>query len=195
MSFSRCSLVSSTRLVYPGVICDSQVRRFEVPADKLDKLEALLRHVIHHGWISFVNLEKLARTCPSMSAVVPPASLYTYHMYRQIACFRRTDGSSILARVDIPSNRGLRYKMEQWLAVGKRMNGAFGYDPTHHSIAITGATDASSQGWGGVVRSPLLVSAKVFRATADFPPDLAQVHINIKETFALHEVLRLLVDD
>ena len=30
---------------------------------------------------------------------------------------------------------------------------------------------------------------------ADFPPDFAQAHINVKETFALHEVLRLLVDN
>ena len=74
------------------------------------------------------------------------------------------------------------------------MNGASWYDPTHHSIAITGATDALSQEWGGAVRSPR-VSAKVFRTAADFPPDLAQAHINIKETFALHEVLLLLVDD
>ena len=36
---------------------------------------------------------------------------------------------------------------------------------------------------------------KVFGAAADFSPDLAQAHINIKQTFALHEVLRLLVDD
>ena len=49
MSFSKCSLAPSTRLVYLGVICDSQALRFKVPADKLDKLETLLRHDIHHG--------------------------------------------------------------------------------------------------------------------------------------------------
>ena len=77
MSFSKFSLAPSTRLVYLGVICDSQALRFEVPADKLDKLETLLRHVIHHGWISFVNLEKLAGECTSISVAVPLASLYT----------------------------------------------------------------------------------------------------------------------
>ena len=68
------------------------------------------------------------------------------------------------------------------------MNGASWYDPGHHSIAITGATDASSQRWGGVIWSPH-ESAKEFSAAADFPPDFAQAHINTKETFALHEVL------
>ena len=120
---------------------------------------------------------------------VSPASLYPYHMYRQIARFRRTGGSSILAGVDAPPNGKLRYEMEQWLAVRKHMNGTFWYDPTHHSIALTGAPDASSQGWGGVLRS-LLISAKTFRATVDFPLDLAQAHVNIKDTFGLHEVFR-----
>ena len=184
MTFSKCSLASSTRRVFLGVICDSKTRHFEVPADTLDKLEALLRQAIHNAWISFVNLEKLAGECTSMSVAVPPASLYTYHMYHQIARFRRTGGSSILARVNVPPNGGLRYEMEQWLAVWKRMNGSSWYDPAHHSIAITSATDASSQGWGRVVRNPH-ASAKEFRAAADFPPDFAQAHINIEETFAL----------
>ena len=60
-----------------------------------------------------------------------------------------------------------RYEMEQWLAVRKRMNEVSWYDPAHHSIAITGAIDASSQAWGGVVRSPP-VFAKVFCVAADF---------------------------
>ena len=194
-SFFKCSLAPSIHLVYLGVICDSQVRRFEVPGNKLKMLEALLQHAISHARISFVKLETLAGKYTSMSIVVPPPSLYSYHMYRQIARFRRTGGSSILARVNVPPNGGLRYEMEQWLAVRKRISGASWYDPTHHPIAITGATDASSQGWRGVVRSPR-VFAKVFRTAADFSLGLAQAHINIiKNTFTLHKVLRLLMDD
>ena len=58
---------------------------------------------------------------------------------------------------------------------------------------FTGAPDASSEGWRGVVRSPL-VSSKIF-LVAEFLPDLAHVHISIKDTFALHKVLGLLVND
>ena len=36
-------------------------------------------------------------------------------------------------------------------------------------------------------------SFSVFKAAADFPAEWIDVHINVKETFALHEVLRLLV--
>ena len=160
MSFSKCSYAPSTRLVYLGLICCSQARRFEVTADKLDKLRTLLRHVIHHSWISFVNLEKLADEGTSISVAVPPASLYTHHMDSQIVCFRRTGGSLILARVDVPHNGGLRYEMEQWLAVRERLNEVSWYHPAHHSIAITGAIDASSQAHGEVSFGALRYSRK-----------------------------------
>ena len=95
-----------------------------------------------------MKLETLACKCTSMSVAVPSTSLYTYHMYRPIAHFRCTGGSSILVRVDVHSNGGRRYEMEIWLVVGKRINRASWYDPNHNSIAITGTTDdVSSQGW------------------------------------------------
>ena len=87
-------------------------------------------------------------------------------MNRQIGQLQRTDGSSILAQADIP-------------AAGGHMNGTSWYDPSHRTITITGATDTSSYGSGGVVQSPPAFS-KVFRAAAGFPPDLAHAHINIK---------------
>ena len=142
-----------------------------------------------------MNLETLPGKCTSMSVAVPPASLYKYHMYRPIAHFRCTGGSSILARVDVQSNGGRRYEMETWLVVGKRMNGASWYEPNHNSIAITGTTDRCVISGMRKCRSEPPRIQESIRAAADFPPDLAQAHISIKETFALHEVLRLLVDD
>ena len=72
------------------------------------------------------------------------------------------------------------------------MNGASWYDATHHSIKLIGATDVSSSGRGGIVRGSFK-SFHVFKAAADFPTEWIDVHINVKEIFALHEVLRLLV--
>ena len=72
------------------------------------------------------------------------------------------------------------------------MNGASWYDATHHSIKLTGVTDASSSGWGGIVRGPFK-SFSALMEVADLPAELIDEHINVKETFALHEVLRLLV--
>ena len=45
---------------------------------------------------------------------------------------------------------------------------------------------------GGIVRGPFK-SFSVFKVAEDFPAEWIYVHINVKETFPLHEVLRLLV--
>ena len=71
------------------------------------------------------------------------------------------------------------------------MNGASWYDSSHHPLSITGATDASSRA-GRELYVELL--AQMSRAAADFPTEWVSSHISVKETFALYEVLRLLVE-
>ena len=127
-----------------------------------------------------------------MSVAVPPATLYTYHMYKHIAKFRCTGGRVKAAMIAVQKGRGLSDELHKWREVRLRMNGASWYDATHHSIKLTGVTDVSSSGWGGIVRGPFK-SLSVFKAAADFPAEWIDVHINMKETFALLEVLRLLV--
>ena len=71
-----------------------------------------------------------------------------------------------------------------------RLNGAHWYDATRHVLIILGATDASSQAWGGLIRGPF-GAFSVFQAAANFPAAWHNAQINVKETFALHEVLKL----
>ena len=73
------------------------------------------------------------------------------------------------------------------------MNGASWYDLAHHPLSTTGASDASSSSWAGVVHGTP-GSGEVFRAAADFTAEWVSSHINVKETFALYEVLRPLVE-
>ena len=40
-------------------------------------------------------------------------------------------------------------------------------------VILTGASDASSNGWGGLIRG---LHHDVFRAGGDFPPALAEEH-------------------
>ena len=61
---------------------------------------------------------------------------------------------------------------------------------TRHVSTITGATNASPQAWGGMISRPF-GTASLFRAAADFSAERYNAHINVKETFALHEVLTL----
>ena len=121
-----------------------------------------------------------------MSVAVPPASLYTHHMYRQIAAFKRSRSRKIA----VSERSDLRFEMETWLEVRIRLNGAPWYDATRHVLTISGATDASSQAWGGLITGSFGAFI-VFKATAGFPAAWHNAHINVKETFALHEVLKL----
>lgn len=68
------------------------------------------------------------------------------------------------------------------------MNGSPWYGAAHHVVTLTGATDASSEAWGGVFRAPGL---EAFQAMGDFPEEWASSHINVQEAYALLETLKL----
>ena len=107
-------------------------------------------------------------------------------MYRQIAAFKRS-GSQKIA---VSERSALRFEMERWLEMKIRLNGAPWYDATRHVLTISGATDASSQAWGGLIRGSI-GAFTVFKAAADFPAAWHNAHINVKKTFALHEIFKL----
>ena len=94
--------------------------------------------------------------------------------------------------IAVQKGQGLWDEIRTWREVRHRMNGVSWYDATHHSPKLTGVMGASSSGWGGIVRGPFKYF-NVFKAVSDFPAKWIDVHINVNETFALHEVSRLLV--
>ena len=192
MSIDKCVLMPSTRLVFLGIVCDSLLRRFEVPEDKLDKLEAIISEAISTQCITFTMLEKLAGKCTSMTVAVPIAGLYTHHMYKHIADFQRKGGKKSNMDIRVTPNSGLRYELGKWLEVRSQSNGASWYRAAHQRITLHGATDASSRGWGGLIRSP---GHELFQAAGDFPDEWAEKHINVQEAYALLEILRLFCQD
>ena len=123
-AFPKCSLEPTPDLVFLGVGCDTAQRRFYVPENKLRKLKAILRDAIDNRSISFSQLEKLAGKCTSMSAAVPPASLCTHHIYRQVAAFKCSGSRKKLSSIPVSKRSGLRFEMERWLEVRSRLNGA-----------------------------------------------------------------------
>ena len=114
MSIAKCVLEPTTWLVFLGIIYDTEARCFEVPEDKLLKLEVVLTTAITSGLISFVNIERMVGKYTSMSVAVPPASLYTYHMYKHIAKFRRTEGRVKAAMIAVQKGRGLWDEFCTW---------------------------------------------------------------------------------
>ena len=59
-------------------------------------------------------------------------------------------------------------------------------------VTVTGATDASSGGWGSLIRNP---GREVFRAGADLLVELASTHINLQEAYALQQTLEMYCAD
>ena len=192
ISISKCELTPSTRLVFLGIICDTVQCRFEAPSDKLEKLEHMLSDAVTSGAITFQMLEKLAGKCTSLSVAVPMAAFYTHHMYKQITSFQRTGDRYRSTAISIPKNSGLMFEMEWWLEVHKEFNDASWYRAEHKMVILTGASGASSSGWGGLIRG---LHHDVFRAGDDFPPALAEEHINVQEGYALQQTLRLFCAD
>ena len=113
-------------------------------------------------------------------------------MYKHIAKFHRTGDRVRAAMIAAQIGRGLADEFCSWREVCHRINGTSWHDATQHSIKLKGATDASSRRWNGIVRGPFKYFS-VLKAAANFPAEWIDVHINVKETFALHKVLRLLV--
>ena len=113
MASPKCLPEPTTDRIFLGVGCDTAQRNFYVPEDKLRKLEAILRDAIDNRSTSLSQLKKLAGKYTSMSVAVPPASLYTHHMYRQIAVIKRSENRKHLSSIAVSEGRSLRFEMER----------------------------------------------------------------------------------
>ena len=117
-----------------------------------------------------------------MSVAVTPTSLYAHHVYSQ--------GLHSSATEAVRTYNRSQYRTTEYIEVRTRLNRVPWHDATRHVLTITGATDASSQAWGGLIREPF-GTVSLFRAATEFPAERYNAHINVEETFALHEVLKL----
>ena len=126
----------STHQIFLGIVCDTDRWRFELSETKLEQAETLRKEAIQSCFIMFHDLEKLAGNCTSMSNAVPPSSLYMYHMHKKISQHQKAGYSSI--RIPVAPNSGLCSKMELYLDVCSRINGASWYDAAHHPLRPRG---------------------------------------------------------
>ena len=117
-----------------------------------------------------------------MSVAVPPASLYAHHVYRQ--------GLHSSVPEALRTYYRSQYRTAECSVMRARLNRAPWHDVIRHVPIITGATDASPQAWSSLIRRPF-GTVSLFRAAADFSAEWYNAYINLKETFALHEVLKL----
>ena len=187
MSVPKFVLMHTRRLVFLGVVCDSVIKRFEVSQDKLGKLEVILHTAADENSITFPMLEKPAAKCTSMSVAVPPVVLYTHYIYRVIGGFRHSGGTG-KAQIAAELNSGRRFEINKWLEFRRSINGSPWYSAAHRMLTLTGATDASSEAWGGPIKAPGFPNVS---AMYDFPEEWTNRHFNVQEAYALLEALKL----
>lgn len=143
------------------MIGDRDLQLYEIPPDKLEKLETIPRGAILARSISFSALEQLAGKCTRMSVAVQRTGLYTHHMYKQISKFRRTGGTGTSTEISVAINGGLWSEMARGQGYIIR---ASWYEAAHHVLAPPRAKDTSWRGWRGLVPGP---GVEDYRAVAD----------------------------
>ena len=187
LSLKKCELRPQTVIQYLGMMCDSTTTTFRIPQDKLDKLQLLVKESLDSKRVSFRTLQRIAGKCMSMTVAIRPASLWTRAMFNTIASFEK--GGPRVALLDRDEYADLRAEFQQWLSLTTTSHEGLWQRARHYTASITnGASDASSIAWGGIVNT---VSLPSFRAGGVFPSEWLPKHINKKEMYALHELLRL----
>ena len=129
-------------------------RRMPIRATRgqICNLEAIITVALETGLTTFAMLGKLAGKCTSMTVASPAASLYAFHMYKQIGKFQRTGVSRLSATARVAGN--LRAEMKMWLEMRSHLNGAAWYKALQQVLPVTVATDVSFLGCGGVIIGP-----------------------------------------
>ena len=117
-----------------------------------------------------------------MSVAVPAASLCVDHVYHQ--------GLHSSAPEAIRTYRRSQYRTAESLEVMTQLNRGPWHDTNGNISTIAGASDASPQALGGLIRRPF-GTVFLFRAASDLSAERYNAHVNVKETFALHKVLKL----
>ena len=67
-------------LVYLGLCCDSTLRAFSLPSDKIQKFSELREQILSERSVSLVSIQKIIGKCIFFSLVVSAAKLFTREM-------------------------------------------------------------------------------------------------------------------
>jgi len=96
-------------------------------------------------------------------------------------------GGSSVVDLGCDSSADLRGELLQWLSLTATSHEGPWQRARHLLVKMTGSSDASALGWGGVID----IMGSPYRAGGIFPEDWLRKHINKKEMFALYHLLRL----
>lgn len=184
LSLKKCDIKPHKLQKYLGMLCDSSTATFRVPQDKLDKLHGRLQQALTSGSVSFETLRSVAGQALSMSVAIRPASLYTQAMFAPVASITKSNRHRV--HPGDHAYADLLGEFRWWCDITTSTHEGPWQRARHFAARITsGASDASSVAWGGVLYSP----DGPFQAGGVFPPQWLATHINQKEIYALYHLL------
>ena len=96
-------------------MCDSDTAFFQVPQEKLDKLQQLLRAAVDGGRLSCRTLQWIPGKCMGMTVAIRPAWIWTQAMFTVIAELQKPGRCT----VDLTHNScaGLLGESRLWLGI------------------------------------------------------------------------------
>ena len=146
-------------------------------------MHSLVRAALDDAFVTIQTLERIAVKCTSMAVVIRPALIWRTCMFSPIANGARKHRPE--NRVSHVGNPELAEEFHQWSDLEAMTHQGPWFKARYYTAALkVGATNASSNAFGEIIRSP----TGPFEVGEEFPADWLPRYINAK-MFALHEVL------
>ena len=138
-------------------------------------------------------LESSQATARDHQSLFPwlPYTRTTYYTSK-LRVFQRTGGRHHNTAISIPKNSGLMFEMERWLEGSQRVQWCVVVPSRTQHGRLDGRVIRIIWWLGGLIRG---LHHDVFRAGGDFPPTLAEEHLNVQEGYALQQTLRMFCAD
>jgi hypothetical protein len=165
---AKCQIEPVQLIKWLGFMLDLVRERFEVGAQKLDKLKDFLRSILSKKAVSARDLAQVAGKIISLSPAVAPAALYTRSFFQAITGHTSWDAL-------FPNPAEVREALTFWLDNLDRFNGRPWWP---EPISLRVEVDASGVGFGGVLSAP---SSPPLSFQGTFSPDQAAGSSTLRE--------------
>lgn len=176
IGLKKSTLLPSQRVVYLGLEVDSTAQAFKLPEDKRLKFVALTDTILSSKQVDIKTLQRFAGKCISFALAVPGARLFINEVHSAIS-----KGARSCRPVRIEGR--LRDEIAHWTFL-RNWQGSMPWLQEKH-VQFKLSTDASNFAWGGVLDTP----GQPLVIRDYWPHEHLRMHINIKETLALVNVI------
>lgn len=146
INWEKSELEAKKELVFVGYIVSTHGQRgpwLRVTAAKIHKLKRSIKRCLSLGTVTARGLARITGQCISMTKAILPAKLLLRNTYRVLSTRQNWDS---LVTLDRPAEQDLRW----WYTAVNNWNGA---PLGQKAVQAQVETDASSRGWGAVLRS------------------------------------------